>query len=354
MMKDSSLKKIMSQRLFLPIFCLVLVLLVNVMTTPDFFSISVRDGVLYGYIIDIINRASELVILAIGMTLVVSASAGTDISVGAIMAVSAAVCCNLLTGGERAATAYASPLILGFLAALAVGAVIGCFNGFLVSNLNIQPMVATLIMFTAGRGIAQLITDGQITYVRVDSYKILGSFLPGVPVPTPFIIAMLMVILTSLLLRKTALGLYIQSVGINRKASRLVGIKATMIMFLTYAFCGLCSGLAGMIASSRIYSADANNIGLNMELDAILAVAIGGNSLGGGKFSLAGSIIGAYTIQALTTTLYAMHVSSDQVPVYKAIVVVIIVALQSPGFARWRKSMAKKKEIQFTAGKEAA
>ena len=127
-----------------------------------------------------------------------------------------------------------------------------------------------------------------------------------------------------------------------------------MIVLLAYGFCGICSGLAGLIASSRIYSADANNIGLNMELDAILAVAIGGNSLGGGKFSLAGSVIGAYTIQALTTTLYAMHVSSDQVPVYKAIVVVIIVALQSPGFAKWRKSIAQKKAAQMNAGKEAA
>ena len=346
-MKNMTFKKITSQRLFLPIFCLALVLLVNIVTTPNFFAIEVRNGVLYGYLIDIINRASELVILAVGMTLVVSSSAGTDISVGAIMAVSAAVCCNLLTGGERAATAYANPLILGFLAALIVGAAIGCFNGFLVAK------VATLIMFTAGRGIAQLITDGQITYVRVDSYRTLGASLPGFPVPTPFIVAVVVVALTSLLLKKTALGMYIQSVGINKRASQLVGIKSVMIIFLTYAYCGLCSGLSGLIASSRIYSADANNIGLNMELDAILAVAIGGNSLGGGKFSLAGSVIGAYTIQALTTTLYAMHVSSDQVPVYKAIVVVIIVALQSPGFARWRKSLAQKKELG-AAGKEAA
>lgn len=121
-MKNMTFKKITSQRLFLPIFCLALVLLVNIVTTPNFFAIEVRNGVLYGYLIDIINRASELVILAVGMTLVVSSSAGTDISVGAIMAVSAAVCCNLLTGGERAATAYANPLILGFLAALIVGA----------------------------------------------------------------------------------------------------------------------------------------------------------------------------------------------------------------------------------------
>lgn len=94
------------------------------------------------------------------------------------MAVSAAVCCNILTGGERAATEYASPLILGFLAALVIGMLIGSFNGFLVAKLKIQPMVATLIMFTAGRGIAQLITDGQITYVRVESYQDPGKLPP--------------------------------------------------------------------------------------------------------------------------------------------------------------------------------
>lgn len=352
-MKNDTLKRITSQRLFLPIFCLALVLLVNIITTPNFFVITVRDGMLYGYTIDIINRASELVILAIGMTLVVSASAGTDISVGATMAVSAAVCCNLLAGGERAATEYVNPLFLGFIAAILVGILIGCFNGFLVSKLNIQPMVATLIMFTAGRGIAQLITDGQITYVRVDSYRLLGSSFPGIPVPTAFIVAMVLVAVTSLLLKKTALGMYIQSVGINKRASKLVGIKSVLIIFLAYAYCGFCAGLAGLISSSRIYSADANNIGLNMELDAILAVAIGGNSLGGGKFSIAGSVIGAFTIQALTTTLYAMHVSSDQVPVYKAIVVVIIVTLQSRGFERWRKAVAKKKQANLV-GKEAA
>ena len=352
-MKNDTLKKITSQRLFLPIFCLALVLLVNVITTPNFFAISVRDGVLYGYIIDIINRASELVILAIGMTLVVSSSAGTDISVGAIMAVSAAVCCNILSGGERAATEFANPLILGFLAALAVGILIGCFNGFLVSKLNIQPMVATLILYTAGRGIAQLITNGQITYIRVDSFKMAGGYIGKCPIPTPIFFAIITVAVVYLILKKTALGLYIESVGINGKAARLVGLNSTMIKFLTYVICGVLAGIAGIVASSRIYSADANNIGLNMELDAILAVAIGGNSLGGGKFSIAGSVIGAYTIQALTTTLYAMHVSSDQVPVYKAIVVVIIVTLQSPGFERWRKSLTKKKELKL-AEKEAA
>ena len=201
-------------------------------------------------------------------------------------------------------------------------------------------MVATLILFTAGRGIAQLVTKGQITYIRVDSYKTIGGYIGKCPVPTPVFVAILTVILVSLILKKTALGLYIESVGINGAASRLVGLNSTMLKFITYVICGLLAGLAGIVASSRIYSADANNIGLNMEMDAILAVALGGNNLGGGKFNLMGSIIGAYTIQALTTSLYAMNVSADQLPVYKAVVVVIIVVIQSPIF---RERMAKRK-----------
>ena len=152
------------------------------------------------------------------------------------------------------------------------------------------------------------------------------------------------------MLKKTALGLYIESVGINGTASRLVGLNSTMIKFVTYVICGLMAGIAGVIASSRIYSADANNIGLNLEMDAILAVALGGNVLGGGKFSLMGSVIGAYTIQALTTTLYAMNVKADQLPVYKAIVVIIIVTLQSPVFKSFINKQRAKRAAAIAEG----
>ena len=331
----NKVKKITSARLFLPIVCLVAVLLLNVIETPDFFNVSIQNGVLYGYIIDVINRASELVILAVGMTLVTAASGGQDISVGAIMAVAAAVCCQVLSGGEVSVTEYASPLILAVVAAILASALCGAFNGFLVAKLNIQPMVATLILYTAGRGIAQLITNGQITYIRVDSYKMAGGYIGKCPIPTPVFFAVIAVILVAVILKKTALGLYIESVGINGKAARLVGLNSTMIKFLTYVICGVLAGIAGIVSSSRIYSADANNIGLNLEMDAILAVALGGNFLGGGKFSLVGSVIGAYTIQALTTTLYAMNVKADQLPVYKAIVVIIIVTLQSEVFKKY-------------------
>ena len=339
----SGWKKLTSMRLFLPIVCLIAVLLVNVITTPGFFKVSINNGVLYGYIVDVINRASELVILAVGMTLVTAASGGQDISVGAVMAVAAAVCCQILSGGEVSVNSLAAPIIVAMLAALAASALCGAFNGFLVAKLNIQPMVATLILYTAGRGIAQLITDGQITYIRVKSYQVFGSYVGKFPIPMPVVIAIIVVIIAYVILKKTALGLYIESVGINGKAARLVGLNSTMIKFLTYVICGVLAGIAGLVASSRIYSADANNIGLNLEMDAILAVALGGNFLGGGKFSLIGSVIGAYTIQALTTTLYAMNVKADQLPVYKAIVVIIIVTLQSDVFKKFVANHRSKK-----------
>lgn len=334
----SVMRRITKFQLFLPILCLLLVLVVNLIQTPTFFNITIRNGVLYGYIIDILNRASGLIILAVGMTLVVASSGGTDISVGAVSAVAGAVCVVALGTGE----VYQMPYVLSLLLALLTGMVCGIINGYLVSYIKVQPMVATLILFTAGRGIAQLITGSFILYVKPKEFGYLGAFLPKVPIPTPCFVAAFVVIITWFVMKKTSLGMYIQSVGINRNASRLVGLNSKMIIFLTYVFCGICAAIYGLISVSRTMSIDSNNVGLYIELDAILAVAIGGNSLSGGKFSLFGSVIGAITIQALTTTLYAMRVSADQIPLYKAIVVVIIVALQSPVVKKWFASLKMK------------
>lgn len=344
------IKAITKHHLFMPIICLVIVLISNLIKTPDFFKVSLNNGVLSGYLVDVINRASELVILAVGMTLVTAASGGQDISVGAVMAVAAAVCCQILSGGQVSVNEFQNPLFIAIIAALGAAALCGAFNGVLVSKFNIQPMVATLILYTAGRGIAQLITHGQITYVRVDLFKVFGGYIPGCPVPTPIFFAIGVVLIVSLILKKTALGLYVEGVGINSNASRLVGLNSSKIKLITYIICGLLAGVAGFVASSRIYSADANNIGLNLEMDAILAVALGGNMLSGGKFSIAGSVIGAVTIQALTTTLLAMSVSSDQLPVYKAIVVVVIVILQSPVFKKLINDMKKKMAASKSKG----
>ena len=346
--KEHAIAKLFRAQLFIPLAALVVLAVFNLIVDPSFFKItlghnSAGDPVLSGYLITILDYGSELAILAIGMTLVTAATGGQDISVGAVMAVAAAVGCQILSGGQTSVTEYQNPLILAVLAALLAAALCGAFNGFLVAKLHIQPMVATLILYTAGRGIAQLVTNGQITYIRVDSYKMAGGYIGKCPIPTPIFFAIVTVVIVALILKKTALGLYIESVGINGKAARLVGLNSTMIKFLTYVICGVLAGIAGIVASSRIYSADANNIGLNLEMDAILAVALGGNFLGGGKFSLVGSVIGAYTIQALTTTLYAMNVKADQLPVYKAIVVIIIVTLQSEVFKKFIAGLKNKK-----------
>ena len=348
---SNKLKKITSMQLFLPIFCMILVMAANILYDAangnfalNFFTISIKNGVLYGRLIDILNRGSEIAILAIGMTLVVSASAGTDISVGSVMSLAASFCCMLLAGyGVSSTSNLAVPLLVGVLGGILMGCLCGAFNGFLVAYLNVQPMVATLILFSAARAIGLLLCNNLIVYVRSDSYKFFGGYCGFIP--TPIVIAAICVLIMSLLLKKTALGLYVQSVGINKKASRIAGLNSEKIIFICYLVCGLAAGIAGIVASSRIYSADSNNIGLNYEMDAILAVALGGNSLGGGKFSLAGSIIGAYTIQAITTTLYALGVSTDVAPVYKAIIVIIIVTIQAPPFKVYMKRRAAKKAL---------
>lgn len=343
---------ILKNQLFLPTIALIIMLFVNFLLIPSFFDISIKNGVLYGYLIDIINRSSELVILAIGMSLVIASSGGADISVGSVAAISGAVIVRLLGSSYDS---YQTPVLIAIFFGVIAGLACGSFNGLLVAKLKIQLMVATLILFTAGRGIAQLVSareingilvPGQIIYVRMESYRWIGGFFPHFVVPTPVIIALLFVIISYFVLSKTAMGLYIKTVGINQKAGRLLGLNSTKIIFFCYIFSGLAASLTGLIASSRIYSSDANNIGLNMELDAILAVALGGNSLSGGKFSLFGSVIGALTIQALTTSLYAIGVTADQTPVYKAIVVVVIVALQSEEIKQWRASYRIKAQVK--------
>lgn len=350
----SKLKGLTKKQLFLPIFSMILVMLVNVVydiacgNPPlSFFQIATQvttsgNTILFGRLIDVLNRGSEIAILAIGMTLVVSASAGTDISVGSVMSLAGGLCCMLLAGyGVTNVSEYKVPLIVGILAGILLAVICGIFNGFLVAYLNIQPMVATLILWSAGRAIGLLLCNSAIVYVRVPSFQFLGSYCG--PIPTPILVAALCVLIAALVLKFTAVGTFIQAVGINKKAARISGFNSSKIILICYAICGLCAGIAGIVATSRIYSADTNNIGLNMELDAILAVALGGNSLGGGKFNLAGSIIGAYTIQAITTTLYALKVSSAQAPVYKAIVVVLIVVIQAePVKAYFKKLSAKK------------
>ena len=324
------IKKFTSSSLALPLAALGLLLLFNAIFVDGFFTIEMMDnGNLYGRPIDILYRASSLIILALGMTFVI-ATGGVDISVGTVVAISAAVCCITLGGDISGVPEY--PFIIAIIASLIAGVIAGCWNGFLVSRLKIQAMVATLILMTSGRGIAQLLTDGQIITVYYKPFSYIGGVIPGFMLPTSMIIAFLMIVLVLFLDRKTSIGLMIQSVGINQTASRYAGVKVTLVLFAVYVFSGFCAGTAGLIESSLIRAADANNAGLNMEMDAILAVTLGGTLMVGGRYYIGGTIIGAITIQTLTTTMYSIGVPSDILPAIKAIVILLIITIQSQTF----------------------
>lgn len=316
---------------------LVLLLIFNLIFTQGFFHIEVRDGRLYGVLIDVLNHGSNVMLLALGMTLVI-ATGGVDLSVGAVMAIAGAVAAQLI---NKPGVPF--PVVIG--ATLGVAALAGAWNGLLIGLLKIQPIVATLILMVAGRGIAQLITDGQIiTFTDARLTYVGNGSLLGLPFPVMLSLGMLGI--TALLTRKTAVGLFIESVGDNQTASTYAGIRAGRVKFLVYAFSGLCAGLAGLVAASNIKCADSNHAGLFLELDAILAVVIGGTALTGGRFYLVGAIIGALFIQALTTTMYMRNVSPDVAPVPKALAVLIVCILQSPVARRKIAGLFRRRTVQ--------
>ncbi len=330
------LKRIRESRLFWPLAALSIILLFDAIFVPSFFKIGVQDGHLYGNLIDVVNNGAPLMLVAIGMTMVI-ATGGVDLSVGAVIAISAAMGAVLINPalGDRLITndiltkdATNTPLGIIIIANLLAGTLCGLWNGLLVSRARIQPMVATLILMVAGRGIAQLITNGQIMTIYYTPYFWFGNgFILGLPVSV-YIVA-LVFLAASLIVRRTPIGLFVESVGINPKATFYAGISEQNIKLLAYAFCGFCSAIAGLILSSYVHSADGNNNGLNYELDAILAVVMGGTLMSGGRFSLFGSIIGALVIWTFTLSMYALGVPDKALLAGRAVLVLIVILLYS-------------------------
>ena len=318
--------------LFWPLATLSLLLLFNAAFNPAFLALSWRDGHLYGHLVDILNRAAPLMVVSLGMTLVIAVR-GLDISVGAVVAI-AAVVAALLIGGNFSASGNVTseyPLWLALGTALVVAAACGLWNGLLVVKAGMQPIVATLILMVAGRGIAQLLTGGQIITVYYPPFFTLGNgYWLGVPVALWIALALWAALHAAL--ARTALGLFIRAIGGNPEAARVAGIRAASITLCVYTFCGLAAGVAGLIISSNVKSADANNAGQLLELDAILAVTLGGTALTGGKFSLAGTVIGALIIQTLTSMIYSLGVPPEVNLVVKAGLVFTVMLLQSPAF----------------------
>ncbi|MBL6765144.1 MAG: ABC transporter permease [Verrucomicrobiae bacterium] len=310
-------------RVLYPLIGLGLLLMFDFFFVPNFFQFEVRDGRLFGTVIDILNQGSKVMLLAIGMTLVI-ATGGVDLSVGSLMAVAGAVAAVLVTRSDLPV-----PVVCG----VALGAVLllGAFNGVLVSLVGIQPIVATLILMVAGRGVAMLLTDGQIVTFENEALVYIGN---GAFLGLPFTLTLVLAVWGGALLltRRTALGLFIETVGDNETAARFCGVPNRLVKTGVYCFSAVCAGVAGLIAASNIKAADSSRVGEMMELDAIFAVVVGGTALTGGRFTMAGSVTGALLIQTLTTTMVSLNVSPAIIPVPKAVVIVAVCLLQSDKF----------------------
>lgn len=324
--EKSIFHKIYNAKIFWPLTSLIILLLFNFIMTPSFLSISMKDGHLFGNIIDILNRAAPLILISLGMTLVI-ATQGIDISVGSIIAISAALSATVIVDGGSVPLA----IVVGIVSGLACGV----WNGFLVSYIGVQPMVGTLILYIVGRGIAQLITGGQILTFTNKDFIFIGT--GYILLPVAIFIALIVALIMYVLIRRTALGLFIESIGVNNNSCKFAGIQSKRVVFSLYVICGMLAGIAGIILCSNIKSADANNVGLWLELDAILATVIGGTSMAGGRFYLSGTVVGALFIQTLTTTIYSLGVAPEITLVVKAIVVIVVCIIQSPEFRKMLK-----------------
>ena len=317
----------------------LLILLVAGILEPNFFHIeyNATTGMFYGSLIDIVNRSAEITIIAMGMTMVI-ALGGTDISVGALVAVAGAFALKLLrwdvtmypTPGDYTV----KPFILVILVPLLICTAMGLFNGVLIGKFKLQPIIATLILMVAGRGIAQIATNGKQFTTGYTPFRFIGQ---GSMLGLPFTIIVTIVVCASVMIfvRKTAFGTFVESVGVNPNASRVTGLKSDKIIMIVYTLTGFLSGVAGLIYSSRISSCDSNNAGVNYEMDAILAVVLGGTSMTGGKFSLTGTIIGSLIIRTITTLVYYFGITSESIMAFKAVIILIVIVIQSEPVGKW-------------------
>ena len=328
----------------------ILILLVCFIIRPDFFSISIQPstGVLYGSLIDILNRSAEITIIAMGMTLAI-ALGGTDLSVGALVAVSGAMALKLMrwdvleysTPGDY--TVY--PFWMAILLPLLTCMLMGLFNGILISKGGMQPFIATLILMVSGRGIAQILTNGKQFTTMYSPFRVIGQGHLG-PIPMPIIIMTVVCIVMAVFVRKTAFGTFVESVGVNKSASRLSGISSDTVIIIVYTLTGLLAGIAGLIYSSRIMSNDSNNAGINYEMDAILAVVIGGTAMTGGKFSLIGTIIGSIIIRTIVTFVYYFGIVAEATMAFKALIIAVVIILQSEPVREYFARRSEKRALQ--------
>ncbi len=306
---------------------IIALLVVNLTRDPGYLQISVNptNGYLAGNLLDILRESAPIVMISVGMCLVVATS-GIDLSVGSVMAVAGAVAMEFLQAANAPGSTMSAATALAL--ALAVSALLGLVNGVLVAYVRLQPFITTLITMLAGRGLAKVITGGQNTSASSEALQwVANGRVLGFPVVV--VIALVLTILIGYLVRRSALGMMIEAIGINETASRMAGIRPHGLLITVYLLSGLLAGVAGIFSTATVMTVDVSNTGYLLELDAILAVVIGGTALSGGKFSLGGAVVGALLITTLDKTVVFLGVPSAATPAFKAVVIILICLAQS-------------------------
>lgn len=302
---------------------LLLLILFNILFTARFLTLQTLDINL--------TQVAPTAIVATGMTLVI-ATGGIDLSVGSLMAIAGALAPIIFLSNFPVFQNQVSGNIAAIILPLVVVGVLGLFNGILVTRFRIQPIIATLILFVAGRGIAQVLTNGNLQVFQNPGFQFIGQ---GRIVGIPFqAILMIIIVLTvAVIMRISTFGRYILAAGGNEKAARLSGVPVNRVKLAVYTISALLAGLAGFIIISINSSADANQVGLNMELDAIAAAAVGGTPLLGGQANVVGTLIGALIIQLIRSTLLSHNIPFAVAQVIDAAIILLAVYAQ-----RQRKS----------------
>ena len=296
----------------------VLLILFNLAFTPNFATSQTLAVNL--------SQICTIVIVGVGMTLVI-ATGGIDLSVGSLMAIAGALSPIFFTGELVPMPSLYVGIAIGIIVPIIIATIFGLFNGWLITSFKIQPIIATLVLFIAGRGIAQVSTNGDLQVFKVPEFQAIaiGRVL-GVPFQVWIMLAIVAV--SAFVLHRTVFGKQVLAVGGNEEAARLSGIPVRRIKLLVYMICGACSGVAGLIVIAMNSAADANLIGLGMELDAIAAVVVGGTLLSGGRATIVGTLLGALVIQLVRYTLLANGVPDPASLVVKAGLIVLAVWLQ--------------------------
>ncbi len=296
---------------------LLALVLLNVAMTPNFLNLQTLAVN--------VSQVAPVVIVALGMTLVI-ATGGVDLSVGAVMAVAGALA-PLIFGSAWGVANPGLGLAAAFVVPLLVAACCGFFNGSLVSHLGVQPIIATLILFISGRGVALVLTNGNLQTFTNPSFTWLGTGrVLGLPVMGWLALALALVV--AVVVRRTIYGRYLLSVGGNERAAALAGTPVATVKIWTYVLCSTFAGLAGLIVVAQNSASDAARIGNLMELDAIAAAVVGGAALSGGRAPILGTLLGALFIQLVGYTLIANGVPDEATFIVTAAIIVVAVWLQ--------------------------